>query len=204
MVGTILPMVHGTHSFERIRAPLIVHTVGCIAGGASAGVLVSWIVIMLLGEAEAGSEASDRGLVLLSMICCVYGFEAARLLRVIRPQSTWQVPSQWTGWRSGTLTGLAYGLLLGMGCLTRMPAALYPVLVWIALIRRPVWCAIAMATFGAFRALPLWAIDLGCENAAQREHVARTLGHWYPAMRMVSGYALLFAGAMLASAVFYS
>jgi cytochrome c biogenesis protein CcdA len=183
--------------------PLTAYTIGCLTGGAGTGILVAGIAIWARGDTTNDGALRDGPRLVLSLVCGLYALDAAKLLRAYRPQSTWQVPVRWTGWPSRNLAALAYGSLLGVGFVTRIPSALYPVLVWIEMTATPVSCAFTLAIFGAFSVLPLWVIEFGCENGSQRDQIVAMFGDWEPAMSMASAFALVFSGAVLLSGAFY-
>jgi sulfite exporter TauE/SafE len=131
----------------------------------------------------------------------LYSVRELGLFQVPVLQSTWQVPEVWRRVLPSQVASLLYGLGLGVGVATRIPVGtFYVTVVWAVLASSPLLGALGMAAFGLGRALPLlWMAGLFNSNE-EAFRLMSVLPRWQPAVHIVNGLALGFAGSCLLAA----
>lgn len=143
MVETICPVVHGTRKW---LVSVALFTLGAVAAGAGVGVLLG-VALPLAG---------GTWLAVVALVALVEGAAEARLLRLPVPQLRKQVPERWRERFPLPVTGLLYGLGLGLGFATYIPVAtLLVVAIGVALVTDPAAGAAVMGAFGFGRAIAL-------------------------------------------------
>lgn len=198
MVGTIIPMVHGERLKCRAYLILLGHTAGYLLGGLAAGAVFGEIGTIVSHVIGSTRHAMTVFMItpLLCMFCSVGELGMARFQW---PQSSWAVPRDWRLLRPRVIVGMLYGFLLGMGWTTRVPiSTFYVVAVWSVLCGSPGLGALAMATFGLGRAVPIFWLSrrIHAGDPARLEEQSR-LGLWQPVVPYINGLALAFAGPCL-------
>lgn len=200
MVTTILPIVYGGHCQMRSGLRYLwLYSLGGAIGGAITGTALGGLTALC-----PFPIAVDTGLasLLSSLLCGVYAARDLELARVPVLQSRWQVPRRWVTGKHPTFTATFFGMLLGAGLFTRIPAStLYPGVVWIVLRGNPRAGAVVMAFFGLVRAAPLWWIYCTSRNAAESAAMSQLLQGWQPAARLLSAGTAIFVGASLLTMV---
>jgi cytochrome c biogenesis protein CcdA len=135
--------------------------------GSVLGALSTILTLALIGAlAAAAAQAAGVDVpvkrcatLLLLFLTAGYAGREMGWWRLPVPGRSWQVPRTWaTGYRGR----FVFGLLLGMGWVTRTPyPAFYVVLLWSA-VAPMLWNAVALATaFGVGRTLPLAVVGVG-------------------------------------------
>lgn len=148
MIGTIGSVVNG----PRRRAFLATFLVGNVVGAALIGAALGVVGQFFGLSAWHGAAQSVLALTALAL---VLGGE--RVLRVL-PYIRRQVRPTWWSRYPQPLTSFAWGVELGSGLLTHVPAATFYVLLLVALFSGPIAGAALLAPFGATRgAQPLIA-----------------------------------------------
>lgn len=160
MVGTIGPMVYGRTVFKRYTL-LAVYTAAHMVGALAVGVPVALIGIAMPDSLLARNSST------FAACCLLLSLREWGVIRLPLPQSKRQVPKRWRCWP--TLGILMYGGVLGAGIGTRITtASYYALLVGVMLSRDWRDAAIAMATFGLARAVPICILaTMQFEDAAR-------------------------------------
>jgi len=142
----------------------------------------------------------DRGILALSVpgaVSVLYSVRELGLIQVPAPQFGRQVPEKWRFQFRPKVAALFYGLGLGVGLGTRIPVTtFYVVVLWAMLVGSPLLGALALATFGFGRALPLLCMAplLGSSDSSVR---FESLYRLKPLVQVLNGMALGFVGACL-------
>lgn len=193
MVGTIIPMVHGKRRRQRIPHLLVMHSIGGLVGGSSIGLLIGAVSSLLWRSANRPWLLVDS---VVGLIAIGYSLAELELLRLPVPQSYWTVPRQWVLTKSEVAAVGLYGFCLGLGVLTRINTCLCAVIVWALLIGRFWECIFAMSIFGVCRTVPIWVMYFASTTDEADESLLYTyvVGHWQPAVRMISACALASIG----------
>ena len=120
------------------------------------------------------------------------------------PVSRWQVPQKWSRTMPLSTVSLAYGVLLGFGVLTRIPASTFVVvLLWVAYLGSAPVGALVLGVYGVSRALPVTALSFGGFSSGETVVIAYKLAAWQPVMHMLNGLILAFAtGWLVGGSVF--
>jgi hypothetical protein len=197
MVGTILPIVHGKQRQSKFAPALLFYTIGCLIGAGSLG-----LVLGVLGAALPWQPwSTGQGFYLLAVIgtiSLVYSTHELGFIRVPAPQCRWQVPSSWRSVLPPDVAALFYGIGLGVGVTTRIPAStFYPIVIWALLINNPMLAMFGMSAFGLGRALPLICMACVSKNTEESFSLAEVLACWKPVVHLVNGVFLGFAGSFL-------
>ena len=137
MIGTIIPTVCGNSSQHMsIRKPglLALHGLGYVIGAIAAGAVVSmvgqFILILFVAKPTGGFVFKAIGIVSV-----LYGLHELGFLRLPAPQSRRQVPQHWRHELRPSLMVFLYGLGLGPGFFTAIPATSFYVLVAAVLLQ---------------------------------------------------------------------
>lgn len=144
-------------------------------------------------------------LVLTGLLSAIYSLRELSLIRVPAPVCWRQVPRSWRSTLPVNLAAFYYGLGLGVGLATYVPVAtFYVALLWAFVAGDPILGAIGMIMFGVGRALPLLLMASRMKNLDESSQVVLTLNAWKPAVHLVNGLALGFAGSCLLVAALVS
>lgn len=192
MVTTMIPIGDGKRIFgvsERLPA----FTLSAIVGGA---LLVSVATMVGRGIFNTATGDSTTAATPLGLAALLYAADAARVVRVPLPRSTWQVPAGWEAFRPRVLPAVAYGLVLGAGIFTRGSAAFVVALLWCVCFATPGQAAVVGGTFGGSRAVTLWLFHAAVGGNVSVHHPAVVLGAWDRMMRASTALALLLASGI--------
>jgi len=192
MIFVIMPLVQGTRQFLPRAA---VYAASVVIGGS-----VFFAAAALLGIAIWRTSFAAALIGVFALTCV---FHEVGLIRLPLPSRSWQVPSAWL--RAGPFrSAVAYGVVMGLGFLTRAPFATYHAAVlWAFLSGSLVQGATVGAAFGLARAAALLlprvvpTRDEGTREIAASEFLLRRAS----SVHLVNATALaVFAGALLAAA----
>ena len=128
MMGTIIPTVCGNYTGSIKKSKLLaVHALGYLLGAVTAGTSVSMVgkLVFMLISAKPTTVFLFTATGIVSLF---YGAHELDFLRLPVPQSLHQVPQKWRGQRPPLMVFL-YGLGLGPGFFTAIPAASFYVMV---------------------------------------------------------------------------
>jgi hypothetical protein len=121
-----------------------------------------------------------------------------RLFRIEVPVSRWQVPQKWAKVARIEAAVFAYGLLLGVGVLTRIRgSAFMVVLAWVIYCGSASLGAIVLGGYGLARAVPVIALAVGGYSLEEAVIVERQLAGWEPVVPTVNGVTLALATGVL-------
>jgi cytochrome c biogenesis protein CcdA len=198
MVGTIIPMVHGERSKRRGHLILLAHIAGYVLGGLATGAVFG-LIGAVLSHAIAPRLHGLTILAMSSLLSMLCSAGELGLAPFKWPQASWAVPADWRLLRPRSMVAMLYGFLLGTGWTTRIPVStFYVVAVWSLLGGNPGLGALAMATFGLGRAVPiLWLFRRIATGDAACLKEQSLLGLWQPVVPYINGLALAFGGSCL-------
>jgi len=126
----------------------------------------------------------------------VFALHEARLWRLPLPQFHRQVPRTWQRFRASGVVCL-YGAALGAGVGTRIPSAIYYVVIgWIMLFGRLDYGILVMTVFGVARALPVVALSSFWEGVGAGDTVIR-LYNMEQALRAFCAAIMFAVGVLL-------
>jgi len=185
---TVAPVVHG------VRRWLI--AVGAFAAGAvAAGAALGWA----LGSAAAwAGGGSTHAAWAAAAIVAAYAGREAGILRLPVPQLRRQVPQRWREILPLPATAFLYGAGLGVGFVTYVPVATFAAVVAAIVLADPAAGAVALAAFGAGRAIVLVAATAGLRDWDEAADRFERAGRWLRAGG--GGLRTANAGAMAALA----
>ena len=188
MAETVAPVVHG------VRRWLI--AVGAFAAGAvAAGAALGWA----LGSAAAwAGGGSTHAAWAAAAIVAAYAGREAGILRLPVPQLRRQVPQRWREILPLPATAFLYGAGLGVGFVTYVPVATFAAVVAAIVLADPAAGAVALAAFGAGRAIVLVAATAGLRDWDEAADRFERAGRWLRAGG--GGLRTANAGAMAALA----
>ena len=200
MIGTIIPTVCGNSSQRmNIRKPglLALHglgyVIGAIAAGAVVGVIGRFVLMLFAAKPTVGFVFTAIGIVSV-----LYGLHELGFLRLPAPQSRRQVPQHWRHELRPSLMVFLYGLGLGPGFFTAIPATSFYVLVAAVLLQADVvYGALAFAVYGLGRIAPLIFIFWASIRRGRVSNLARVVYCWRPLVHLCNGLTLASVGAGL-------
>ena len=188
MAETVAPVVHGVRRW-------LIAVAAFAAGAMGAGAALGWA----LGSAGAwAGGGSTHAAWAAAAIVAAYAGREAGILRLPVPQLRRQVPQRWREMLPLPATAFLYGAGLGLGFITYVPVATFAAVVAAVVLADPAAGAVALAAFGAGRAIVLVAATAGLRDwdaAADRYERA---GGWLRARG--GGLRTANAGAMAALA----
>ncbi len=188
MAETVAPVVHG------VRRWLI--AVGAFAAGAvGAGAALGWALGSVGAWAGGGSTHAAWA---AAAIVAAYAGREAGILRMPVPQLRRQVPQRWREVMPLPATALLYGAGLGLGFVTYVPVATFAAVVAAIVLADPAAGAVALAAFGAGRAIVLVAATAGLRDWDEAADRFERAGGWLRAGG--GGLRTANAGAMAALA----
>ena len=140
--------------------PIAALTCGSLFAGLGVGAVLGLLGAVLAPGDETMQGATPIVLVAVGVVAVVLQW-CGRVTPL--PERHRQVPRRWLLWRSREATGLAYGLMLGAGVLTRLQfAAIYVLALLVLLAGSSTTGAAIGALYGGLRAAPLiatWVFD---------------------------------------------
>lgn len=147
MIAQIGPLVQvGT----LVRNPRLLHVAGGFLGGATAGVLLGYLGVLVGMVVPAGR---DLWMPVLGGMLVLLGLVDTKLLRLTIPYPTRQTPAQWACRFGPAGATFAWGFDLGTLITTAIPYAAMIVVPVSALIGGNFWMAVlSVALFGTARA----------------------------------------------------
>lgn len=193
MVGTILPIVYGERKRSGWSVTLAAHLVAYVLGAAALG--------LALGMLAALSPSVVREAIwwILPLAALSYALHESGLMRLPMPELRRQVSGGLRFRLPGPVLGAIYGLELGAGITTYIPAtAFYVVLLWIWATAHPVQGALVLAAFGLGRALPFGGMAFTTSSAIESGTLLRTISPWRPLARLIIACVLALTFAVLA------
>jgi hypothetical protein len=200
MVGTMLPIGYGERLQGRARRSLVAYAIGSVVGAGSLGLLVSALGGLIPVE---GQDRLALALGVTGIVAVLYGLSDASLVRVPRPQAGWQVPTRWYRRFRPELTGLLYGVGLGVGLATRIQVSTFYLLpLWCLLTGNVAWSVFTLSMFGVGRFLPL--LIIGTERGGDVQALESLIGkleEFKPLVTFGNGIILTFVGAYLFATV---
>ena len=200
MIGTIIPTVCGNSSQQmNISKPglLALHglgyVIGAIAAGAALGMVGQLIFILFAAKPTGGFVFAAIGI-----LSVLYGLHELGFLRLPAPQSRRQVPQHWRHELHPSLMVFLYGLGLGPGFFTAIPAASFYVLVAAVLLQADlIYGALAFAVYGLGRIAPLVFIFWTSIRSGRISNLSRAVYSWRPLVHLCNGLTLASVGAGL-------
>jgi hypothetical protein len=194
MAGTILPIVYGETDLKKTRLLAAVHALAYPLAAALGGAAFAALGVML-------APILDPRLAVVgaAVACALCSLRELGLAPVPSPQFSRQVPASWRA-LPPVFTMLLYGMGLGVGVATRIPVStFYVVVIWCVLRAAYAPAALAMALFGAGRALPLLWMSTHYRSRAECDSAVSTCIAWKPVLHLLNGAALGFAASWLLS-----
>ena len=200
MIGTIIPTVCGNSSQHRnIGKPglLALHGLGYVSGAMGAGAVVGmigqFILMLFAAKPTAGFVFTAIGIVSV-----LYGLHELGFIRLPVPQSRTQVPQHWRHELRPSFMVFLYGLGLGPGFFTAIPATSFYVFVAAVLIQADlIYGALAFAVYGLGRVAPLIFIFWTSTRRGRVSNLARVVYSWKPLVHLCNGLTLASVGAGL-------
>lgn len=200
MIGTIIPTVCGNSSQHMsIRKPglLALHGLGYVIGAIAAGAAVSMVgqFILILFVAKPNEDFVLKAIGIFSVL---YGLHELGFVRLPAPQSRRQVPQRWRRELRPSLMVFLYGLGLGPGFFTAIPATSFYVLVAAVLLQAdPIYGALTFAVYGLGRVAPLILIFWTSVRSGRVSNLTRAVYSWRPLVHLSNGLMLASVGAGL-------
>ena len=163
-----------------------------IAGGAIG-------VVFAAGGAGVNAlwhEARTPLAIVLGAVTLAYAFHELELVRLPVPGRDWQVPAHWVRnsfYRSAAL----FGGTVGLGIVTRVPYASFPILLTWLFVAGNVWYGLAAGLlYGALRAISIYS-SVNVEGPEQLVELNQRLMRFAPSFHQVTGLALAAFAAYL-------
>jgi cytochrome c biogenesis protein CcdA len=151
---TVAPVVHGV---RRWLVAVAAFAAGSIAAGAALGWTLGWASARAGGGGEHGAWAA-------AAVVAAYAAREAGLLRLPIPQLRRQVPRRWREVLPLPAAAFLYGAGLGVGFVTYVPVATLAAVAAAIAFADPASGTVALAAFGAGRALVLVAATAGLRD----------------------------------------
>ena len=200
MVSTISPVVYRSSNLKRSGwlIAAATYTLGSVIGGILAGALFGLagnLLTLLLG--------AHRNIfpLLVGLIAIGYALHELSLVSLPHPQRKRQVPAHWRYKFHPYITAGLFGLLLGTGFTTFIPATTYYILcLAVILYGSPMMGVLIFAIYGIARSLLLWPLSWQNTIPGRVERLTDYMDLTKPIMRQINGFALATAGAYLISA----
>jgi hypothetical protein len=169
------------------------YVIGAIAAGAVVGVIGRFVLMLFAAKPTVGFVFTAIGIVSV-----LYGLHELGFLRLPAPQSRRQVPQHWRHELRPSLMVFLYGLGLGPGFFTAIPATSFYVLVAAVLLQADVvYGALAFAVYGLGRIAPLIFIFWTSIRRGRVSNLARVVYCWRPLVHLCNGLTLASVGAGL-------
>lgn len=196
MAGVMIPIVNR----EGQRSVVMFHTAGTALGGVAAGYALGGV--MDLWAPELGAPVPlQTTLAVTGGLALVCALRDLGLLRVRFPQSRWQVPARWWGWRNRRVVAVAWGAILGSGVATGISGSALYVVVCGVLLHGGAWAgALILGAFGLCRATPMHVLAAAGVSEGRDRWIDEVSRVWQPLAHYVSGVILSFVGGWLAGA----
>ncbi len=199
MAGTITPAVCGLgrssawhyliciYMLSQIAGSILLG-VACIAAGCLFQQLISWSTELL-------------GFILV-VTACVGSLIDIRLLAIRLPSSRWQVPQSWKRFPLPVMSGL-YGLIIGMGLLTKIPfVGLYVLIIACAIMSNYPFGLALMALYGMARSSAVAIVGYGQGNATDPRNRLVSILRFQPLVAYLEGLILAFVTGCLAGQLY--
>jgi cytochrome c biogenesis protein CcdA len=151
---TVAPVVHGV---RRWLVAVAAFAAGSVAAGAGLGWALGWASARAGGGGEHGAWAA-------AAVVGAYAAREAGFLRLPVPQLRRQVPQRWREVLPLPATAFLYGAGLGAGFITYVPVATLAAVAAAIALADPAAGTVALAAFGAGRAIVLVAATAGLRD----------------------------------------
>jgi hypothetical protein len=169
---------------HRYAVTLTAYVLGCLLGGATIGVLLGAVGVLL---------PSLPALLLGGLLCLVAAVADLRGIRLGRRQ----VDEDWLARYRGWVYGVGFGYQLGLGVVTVITSAATLVVLGLALLSQSVLGGLAIGlVFGGARALPALLVGRATSHEQLRSLAAGIEQH-APAVARTTAAALALGGAVL-------
>jgi len=193
---TVAPVVHGV---RRWLVAVTAFAAGSTAAGAALGWTLGWASARAGGGGEHGAWAA-------AAVVAAYAAREAGLVRLPVPQLRRQVPQRWREVLPLPATAVLYGAGLGVGFVTYVPVATLAAVAAAIALADPASGTVALAAFGAGRAIVLVAATMGLRDWDAAADRFERAGGWLRArggvLRTANAGALAsLAGVLVATGV---
>jgi hypothetical protein len=192
MIAQIGPLVQAGEQKKKL---LIAHIVGGVAGGSAVGAVLGVVAVASGSMIHAGTSFEVAGLA-----SCVAAAGVMDLRRVgKREWITRQTPRGWTCAMGTTPGVLAWGIDLGLGFTTRLPAMSFVALPLSCIVLHSFGLSVAvMSAYGLARGAGVTAAVVLSRDVAR---ICGTLAVRARLVRAVAGLAALITSAVLLSSI---